>query len=75
MVHLFMNVSVDGISATTSSTQIWKTIRARDGRRSLDKINEVLEVNGTTYAEDKNKTEQFAKTYKSFSKLPTKRED
>ena len=66
---------VEGITATTESTQVWKTIRGMDGRRPPDKNNEVLEVDGKTYVEDIDKAKEFAKTYKSFSKIPVKKED
>ena len=66
---------VESINATSSSAQIWKTIRSMDGRKPPERGNEVLEVNGVTYVEDKDKAEQFAKTYKSFSKLPVCKED
>lgn len=39
------------------------------------KDNEVLEVNGVAYISDKDKAEQFAKTYRSFSKLPARKRD
>ena len=66
---------VDLITETTDSTQVWKTIRSIDGRRPPSKDNEVLQVGEKTYVTDKDKAEQFAKTYKGFSKLPVKRED
>ena len=66
---------VDSITATTDSTKIWKTVKSIDGRRPPSKDNEVLQVGEKTYVTDKDKAEQFAKTYKGFSKLPVKRED
>ena len=66
---------VQSITATTSSKKVWQTIRAMDGRRPPGRENEVLEVAGTTYVEDADKAEQFAKTYRSFSKLPVAKED
>ena len=66
---------VDTITDTTSSVQIWKTIRGMDGRRPPSKDNEVLQEGETAYVEDKDKAEEFAKTYKSFAKLPVKKED
>ena len=66
---------VESINATTSSSQIWKTFRAMDGRRPPDRSNEVLEVDDTTYVDDKDKAKQFAKTYKGFAKLPVRKED
>ena len=41
-----------------------------DGRKTKSKKNEVLIVNGKGYMEDREKANQFAKTYKSFSKIP-----
>ena len=35
---------VESISATSSSAQIWKTIRSMDGRRPPERGNEILEV-------------------------------
>ena len=46
-----------------------------DERRPPDKKNEVLEVGGTAYVEDRDKANQFAKTYKQFSLIPITRED
>ena len=46
-----------------------------DGRRPPEKGNEILEVGGVSYVEDKDKANQFAKTYKGFSKLPVRKED
>ena len=66
---------VETITHTTSSKKVWQTIRAMDGRRPPGRENEVLEVAGTTYVEDADKAEQFAKTYRSFSKLPVAKED
>ena len=40
-----------------------------EGKRPPDKKNEVLEVNGIAYVENRDKAEQFAKTYRGFSKL------
>jgi len=34
-----------------------------------------LEIDGKAYISDKHKAEKFAKTYRSFSKLPTRKED
>ena len=65
---------VDSITAKTDSL-IWNTIRSIDGRRSPSKDDEVLQVGEKTYVTDKEKAEQFAKTYKGFSKFPVKRED
>ena len=49
---------VESINATSSSAQIWKTIRSMDGRKPPERGNEVLEVDGVSYVEDKDKAEQ-----------------
>ena len=41
-----------------------------DGTKAKSKKNEVLVVNGKEYIEGSEKANQFAKTYKSFSKIP-----
>ena len=46
-----------------------------DGRKTPDRRNEVLEVDGKTYNEDKDKAEQFGKTYRQFSKLTARKSD
>ena len=66
---------VDGISATTSSIQIWRTIKGMDGRRPPDRNNETLEANGKSYTDDKDKANLFAKTYRGFAKIPIQKED
>ena len=66
---------VQGIDATTSTTEIWSTIRNLDGRQKPPSNNEALEVDGVYYVNDYNKVNQFAKTYKGFAKLPVRKED
>ena len=66
---------VDGISATTSSIQVWRTIKGMDGRRPPDRNNETLEADGKSYTDDKDKANLFAKTYRGFAKLPIQKED
>ena len=46
-----------------------------DGRIPPERGNEVLEVDGVSYVEENDKAKQFAKTCKSFSKLPVCKED
>ena len=46
-----------------------------NGRRPTDNSNDVLEVNRVTYVEDIDKAKEFAQTYKSFSKIPVKKEN
>ena len=58
-----------------SRREVWKIIRGMDGRIPPDNSNEVLKVNGVTCVEDIDKAKAFAKTYKSFSKIPVKKED
>ena len=66
---------VDTLDRTTDTRKVWRTIRSMDGRKPPQNKNEVLEVKGIAYVEDKAKAEQFAKTYRSFAKLPTRKED
>lgn len=67
---------VEGITATTSSTQIWRTIRSIDGRRPPSKDNEVLEVN-RTYVEDGGKAKERNRqdVQGFFSSLSVQKED
>ena len=46
-----------------------------DGRSPPQVKNEVLEVNGVSYVDDKDKAEQFAITYRRFGKLKYVRKD
>ena len=66
---------VEEIDKNSDGRKIWRTIRAMDGRMPPQKKNEVLEVNGISYVQDRAKAEQFAKTYKEFSKLPKRKGD
>ena len=66
---------VEEIDRNTDGREIWRTIRAMDGRVPPQRKNEVLEVDGIGYVEDKDKAEQFAKTYKKFSKIPKRKSD
>ena len=66
---------IETIDRTSDSRKIWNTIRAMDGRKTTQNNNEVLEVDGVCYVSDKDKANQFAKTYKSFSRLPAWKED
>ena len=66
---------VESIDAKTNPKEVWKTVRNLDGRRPPPNKNEVLEIDGMAYTEDKQKAEQFAKTYRAFSKLPVKKSD
>ena len=66
---------IENIEQSTSDAQIWRTIRGLDGRNPPTKKNEALVVEGKAYISDNDKANQFAKTYKSFSKLPVRKED
>ena len=66
---------MDTLDMNTDSRKVWRTIRAMDGRSPPQSKNEVLKVGGVAYVEDKAKAEQFAKTYRSFANLPTRKED
>ena len=66
---------VDTLDAQTDCRQVWNTIRNMDGRRGDTASNEVLEVEGKAYVENKDKADQFAKTYQSFAKLPVEKKD
>ena len=66
---------VSGMDRKTDAREIWRTIRAIDGRKTPENRNEVLEVNGKAFIKDADKAEQFAKTYRGFAKLPTRKSD
>jgi hypothetical protein len=66
---------VEGLNRNTDSREIFRTVRAIDGKCLPRKDNEALEVNGKVYVSDKQKAEQFAKTYRAFDKLPNRKED
>ena len=66
---------VETVDRSTDGRKIWRTIRAMDGRTPPPRKNEVLVVDDVGYVEDKDKAEQFAKTYKKFSKLPKRKTD
>ena len=60
----------------SDAREIFRTIRAIDGQgQSQQHKNEVLEVKGVSYIADKDKAEQFAKTYREFSRLPRRAKD
>ena len=64
---------VDKLESSTSSREVWKTIRNLDGRYGERKDNEVLVVDGKGHVEDKDKANAFAKTYKKVSRIPRRR--
>ena len=66
---------VSKLDRKSVTREIFKTIRAIDGKHPPKKDNEVLEVDGKACVTDKQKAEQFAKTYRAFSKLPKCKSD
>ena len=66
---------VDTLDRTTDPRKVWSTIRAIDGRATVRDTNEVLEIDGDCFITDKDKADQFARTYKGFSKIPTRKDD
>ena len=66
---------VETLDRTSDSRKIWNTIRAMDGRATTPNTNEVLEVEGKCYITDEEKAKQFSKTYKGFSRIPTRKGD
>ena len=55
--------------------EVWRTIRNLDGKNPPSKANEALIIGKDAYTDDKDKANEFAKTYKSFSVLPVYKED
>ena len=66
---------VDQLSQKSDVREFFGTIRALDGRVQPQNRNEVLEVDGVSHTTDSAKAEQFAKTYRRFSKLPVRKSD
>jgi ribonuclease HI/exonuclease III len=66
---------IEEIDCNTRVKEVWRTIRNIDGRNPPRNENEVLVVDGKGYVEDKDKADQFRKTYKGFSKIPRFKED
>ena len=65
---------VETLDTKTNSKEVWRTIRAMDGRVAPRKDNEVLVVNDKAYVGDKAKAQQFAKVYKKESMLREKKQ-
>ena len=64
------------LDRTSDTRKIFRTVRGIDGQaQSQQHKNEVLEVDGVSYIADKDKADQFAKTYRKFSKLPSRKKD
>ena len=66
---------IEEIDCNTRVKEVWSTIRNIDGRNAPRNENEVLVVDGKGYVDDKDKADQFRKTYKGFSKIPRYKED
>ena len=66
---------MESINPRTSSKQVWQTIRNLEGKNKQGGKSDVLVIGKDAYVTDKDKAHQFAKTYKGFSKLPTRKED
>ena len=66
---------VSKLDMTKKPKDVWQTIRCLDGRNPPSKNNEALIIDGVAYTTDKDKANEFAKTYKSFSILPVYKED
>ena len=66
---------VKTLDMSTNPTKVWQTIRSLDGRRKPPRKNEALVVDNVALIEDADKAEAFAKTYRGFSHLPTRKLD
>ena len=66
---------VESLDQQTTDKQLWRTIHNLEGKTHQGGKNETLIVNGKAYISDRDKANQFAKTYKSYSKLPARKED
>ena len=67
---------VEGLDRKSDAREIFRTARAIDGQAQTQQHkNEVLEVDGVSYIADADKAEQFAKTYRKFSQLPSRKSD
>jgi hypothetical protein len=66
---------VENLDMKTNPSQVWQTIRSMDGKCPPKSKNEVLEVDGVALLDNRDKANAFAKTYRSFSRLPVKKSD
>ena len=66
---------VENINPKTASSKVWSTIRNLEGKNKQQGKSDTLVVENKAYITDKDKANQFAKTYKGFSRLPTRKED
>ena len=65
---------VDGIDPKTDSSKVWQTIRNLEGKNSHGGKTNTLVIEDKAYVTDKDKANQFAKTYKGFSKLQARKD-
>ena len=66
---------VGTLDMSTNPTQVWKTIHNIEGKYPAKKENEVLTFEGKALIDDYSKAKAFAKTYKAYSRLPTRKQD
>ena len=66
---------VGTLDMSTNPQQVWRTIHSLDGKYPAKSENEVLTVNGVALVDDTAKANAFGKTYRQFSKLPTRKSD
>ena len=63
------------LNSTTKEGKVWKTIRNLDGRFPPPNKNEVLTVGEISYTDDRDKANQFKKSYKAVSRIPRNKTD
>ena len=66
---------IEQLDTKTTDKELWRTIHNLDGNANNGGKSETLNVDGIAYVSDRDKANQFAKTYKAYSKLPTRKED
>ena len=59
---------------STDSSKVWQTIRNLEGKNSHGGKTNTLVIEDKAYVTDKDKANQFAKTYKGFSKLQARKD-
>ena len=65
---------VSKLSKKLDARKFLRTVRAIYGKIASRNEN-ILEIDCKVYISDNHKSEKFTKTYRSFSKLPTQKED
>jgi ribonuclease HI len=66
---------VGTLDMSTNPAQVWRTIHNIEGKHPAKSENEVLTFEGEALVDDKDKANAFAKTYKQFSRIPTRKSD